>query len=406
MSADTDADEEARRLASALADQLMAEGHLRTPGWRNAFAQVPRHVFVPHAGVLETTAEGSRYTLLSGDAPDQRDRWLRLVYSDTTLITQLAGHPIEEQVRDGVGRGQATSSSTAPSLMAWMLETLDASEGHQVLEIGTGSGYNAALLSHRLGDAHVVSVDIDAHLVSAARERLDRVGHTPELHVGDGREGYPDRAPYDRVIATCSLPYLPPAWVAQTRPGGLILANIAGPLAGAMLLAEVSEGNVAQGRFLPRWAGFMWARPGFTKARDITAHDTSEGRYEVRTPRVDAEALRDRAFAFLAQLYLPQALPYWASDDDGFPITGLITPDGSWAEVSSPGDGVRAPRVEQGGPRRLWDTVETAHTFWDQYGRPDWSAFGVTATFQHQRVWLHSSDSPNTWELPAPGPGS
>jgi protein-L-isoaspartate O-methyltransferase len=78
-----------------------------------------------------------------------------------------------------------------PSLMAQMLEALDVRDEHRVLEIGTGTGYNAALLCHRLGSNNVVSIDIDATLVAVAKNRLAALGHHPTLVVGDGTAGLP-----------------------------------------------------------------------------------------------------------------------------------------------------------------------------------------------------------------------
>ncbi len=109
-----------------------------------------------------------------------------------------------------------------------MLEALDISLGMSVLEIGTGTGYNAALLCHRLGSACVTSVDIDPALVDAARERLAALGYTPRLAARDGSAGYPPGAPYDRVIATVGVHVIPAAWIGQTREGGRILANCTG----------------------------------------------------------------------------------------------------------------------------------------------------------------------------------
>jgi SAM-dependent methyltransferase len=92
----------------------------------------------------------------------------------------------------------STSSSTMPSLMARMLEALDVRDGHRVLEIGTGTGYNAALLCHRLGPRNVVSIDIDPTLVAAARSRLADLGYHPTLVAGDGTTGAVQHGPYDR----------------------------------------------------------------------------------------------------------------------------------------------------------------------------------------------------------------
>jgi len=103
--------------------------------------------------------------------------------------------------------------------MAVMLEALDVTDGVRVLEVGTGTGYNAALLCHRLGDQHVVTVEVDPVLAEQAQQRLAEVGYRPIVHVGDGADGYPPGAPYDRVIVTCALTSLPWKLIEQTRQG-------------------------------------------------------------------------------------------------------------------------------------------------------------------------------------------
>ena len=112
--------------------------------------------------------------------------------------------------------------------MVEMLEALDLRDGHRVLEIGTGTGYNAALLSHRLGGEHVVSIDIDPDLVRTAEQRLKELGHFPTLVTGDGQAGVPDHGPYDRIIATCAVPEIPLAWIEQLAPGGQCLLIFVG----------------------------------------------------------------------------------------------------------------------------------------------------------------------------------
>jgi protein-L-isoaspartate O-methyltransferase len=128
---------------------------------------------------------------------------LELVYSDTTLITAVADYA-ERGVQIPV------SSSSKPDLMVRMLEELDVTDGDRVLEIGTGTGYNAALLCHRLGSQNVFSVDVDPALIAAARSRLARLGYHPTLAAADGAAGIAEHAPYDRIIATCSVPVIPP----------------------------------------------------------------------------------------------------------------------------------------------------------------------------------------------------
>lgn len=79
--------------------------------------------------------------------------------------------------------------------MTRMLEALDIHDGHDVLEIGAGTGYNAALLSHWLGDQHVFAVDIEPTLIRLARERLARIGYHPTLASANGANGLPEHAP-------------------------------------------------------------------------------------------------------------------------------------------------------------------------------------------------------------------
>lgn len=102
-----------------------------------------------------------------------------------------------------------SSSCSQPSLVVAMLDALDVREGHRVLEIGTGTGagWNAALLSERVGDSgHVVSIEVDA---DTAHGSLARAGYRPLVVTGDGAEGYQCDALYDRLICTASVRKIP-----------------------------------------------------------------------------------------------------------------------------------------------------------------------------------------------------
>lgn len=231
----------AARERRALVREIEAYGELTDPAWRAAFAEVPRHLFVPYYYVAGPTGYER---LWSGDPdPERRDRWLRGAYRDTALATR---------VRDG----ELVSSASQPSLMALMLEALDVRDGHDVLEIGAGTGYHAALLCHRLGDRHVTTVDLDEEIAESARAHLAAVGHRPAVLTADGARGCPDRAPFDRIVATCALPSLPYAWLPQCRPGALVLA----PLSTGLLLLRVRDAAHAEGRFLNTPAYFVGLR--------------------------------------------------------------------------------------------------------------------------------------------------
>ena len=124
--------------------------------------------------------------------------------------------------------GSVLSSSSQPSMMAIMLRQLDLKSGQNVLEIGTGTGYNAALLQQLVGDeGHVTTVEIDAPLAELARANLQRVAMGSVLVVeGDGANGYAPRANYDRMMATAGIWDVPPTWVRQLKPDGLIVAPL------------------------------------------------------------------------------------------------------------------------------------------------------------------------------------
>ncbi|MGH8571260.1 MAG: methyltransferase domain-containing protein, partial [Gammaproteobacteria bacterium] len=193
--------------------------------------------------------------LLSID-PQRRGEWLAAVYSDRTLLTKVVLVPLSRTLRPG-RYPILTSSATLPSLVLRMLETLGVHDGYRVLEVGTGSGYNAALLCERLGSEYVTSVDIDPELVDLARERLAANGYTPTLATADGAGGYPPGAPYDRIIATCSVPAIPPSWLAQAGPSAVILADVRGKIGGTVARLTVDRDGVATGRFLPLGTSFM-----------------------------------------------------------------------------------------------------------------------------------------------------
>ena len=136
--------------------------------------------------------------------------------------------------------------------MAVMLEALEVQSGLRLLEIGTGTGYNAALLAHLAGNpAQVVTIDIDPALVDLARERIERaVGPGMTIVTGNGRRGVPEYGPYDRIIATASAFPVPPAWVEQLAPNGRLVLDLRGQIGGGlMLITKQPDGN-GSGHFL------------------------------------------------------------------------------------------------------------------------------------------------------------
>jgi methyltransferase of ATP-grasp peptide maturase system len=385
-------DDRLRQLADdlnrALIEQLVAIGKLTTPAWRAAFEAVPRHLFAPRF-TLPMNMGGHT---LDGTVPGQREDWLRAVYHNEALLTDFDEHDI------------ATTSCSAPTVVATTLESSQASEGDTVLEIGTGTGWTAGLLAHRLGSDAVTSVDINARCVAEARQRLDHIGLTPTLAAADGYLGYPARAPYNRIIATTSLRKVPPAWLDQTRPGGTILTDLRGDFAGNLALVTVDADTSAHGRFLPETVNFMPLRSTeqpFQELPELSARAVNEPG-DHRTTGLDPAVLRDRAFAFLAQLAMPgtQAGHVRVKDSQTRgPMYFCLTERHSraWARVETDTNTDRA--VTQGGNRRMWDELEVAHDLWKRLGQPRPENFTITITPDGDQL-VNVPGAERSWSLP------
>lgn len=203
--ADVDADR-ARSGRVGMVERLLAAGTIRTDSVADAMTAIPRHRFIA-------------------------DSTIDAAYADDAVIVK----------RDHAGT--AISSASQPTMVAAMLELCQLEPGHRVLEIGTGTGYNAALLAHLVGpDGLVVSIELEADLAEAARGRLDHLAGEPgppagdlagglaEIVVvtGDAVVGHDTNVPYDRVIATTGAPGIAPAWIGQLCVGGRLVVPVVG----------------------------------------------------------------------------------------------------------------------------------------------------------------------------------
>ncbi|MEV7289657.1 methyltransferase domain-containing protein [Streptomyces sp. NPDC093252] len=379
----------ARPHMAVLSEALAQAGAIRTKPWAAAFAALPRHLFVPRWYEQETDARGiavwrERH---SGDADA-----LAAAYRDVTLVTAL-DPDTAQQVDATAWTGVATSSSTQPSLMAGMLEDLVVEDGHRVLEIGTGTGYNAALLSHRLGGHLVHSVDVDPALTSAAQEHLAAAGYAPQLVPGDGLLGYPTGGPFDRIIATCSVPAVPDAWVRQLRPGGVLVADLALGIKGG-IVRLTRRGDEVRGLFTENAGRFMPAR---AQAATYPAPVRSERAPTAgtRPTRLTAAEIRSEyPLRLVLSFNLPDTkLVYHRDDNDALSLQ-LQDGGGSWARVPLAGD---TATVTFGGSTDLWKRAEDAHTWWCEAGQPDQSRFGYAVTAGGAYAWYLPDDT--MWTL-------
>ncbi len=175
-------------LQEALIEKLKESGSLTETAVEAAFRAIPRHLFLPEVN-------------------------LERVYSDDAIATKF-----DE-------KGRAISSSSQPAIMAIMLEQLDLRPGHRVLEVGAGTGYNAALMGYLVGEnGRITTLDIDQDIVEAAQTHLEAAGcHNVTAVCGDGMNGYAAHAPYDRIILTVGGWEIAPAWMEQLAENGRIV---------------------------------------------------------------------------------------------------------------------------------------------------------------------------------------
>jgi methyltransferase of ATP-grasp peptide maturase system len=367
---------------------------LHDPAWIQAFTDVPRERFVPYF----FTSDSDGWHLV--ESPDPA--WLAGIYSAEPLTTQLDG---DDSKTDAARRGEPidgvpTSSSSSPELMAPMLEALDVHDEYQVLEVGTGTGYNAALLCHRLGAECVTSIDVDTQLVRRAGHRLHGLGYAPHLEVRDGTGGYPGRAPFDRIIATVGFPRIPTAWLAQTKPGGSILCPLDLNGSGGLLARLTVEGPTrVSGHFLPTYGDFMSLRANQSRITDVmqrASQQPSESRVtelpvttaiDSRSPFEFYMALRTGGVAVLE--FLPEG--------DRHEEVWLVGVRGEWVCHTTDDHG---NHVVSQSPGNLWDRIEIVYTEWQQLNQPGRDRFGLTVKQGVHTIWLDSPVSDHRWLLP------
>jgi protein-L-isoaspartate(D-aspartate) O-methyltransferase len=390
--------------ASTPVEELAAAGYLPDIRWREAMSGVPRSHFIPDT-IWINDADGRLSPVNRGDP-----RWAAGVDADEPVVTQVDdGTPAE---RDGRGR-IATSSASQPRMVARMLCELGAEPGHRVLEIGTATGYNCALLCHGLGDEAVASVEIDAELAAAARDNLRTLGYAPNLVVGDGTLGHPAGAPYDRVLSTVAAKRVPGAWVAQLRPGGVIVTPWGSDFGGHWLLRlEADASGRAHGRIVGE-AAFMWLRDQRSHTGTWSDHIDFDAPLRAAATALDPRVVIAEEGGGLAvalgtlvpDLYRVVA---WERDargrraPSGACTVWVYDARGSWAAVDYAPDTAAFP-VGAHGPRHLWGEVEAAFTAWEAAGRPDRDRLGITVTAEGtQHMWVDGPDQ----RLPREGGGA
>ncbi|MEO9030228.1 MAG: methyltransferase domain-containing protein [Ktedonobacteraceae bacterium] len=277
---------ETERLVNTIEQQL---GRTLAPNVRNAFLQVPRHLFVAHY----YRQQGNRlvWDHITAPAPGE-------ISCDEALVTKIdaQGHPI--------------SSSSQPSVMARQLELLDLHPGLSVLEIGTGTGYNAALMGALVSSTgQIISIDIDQEHITTASQHVDAVGVTNVLAaVGDGFQGYQEYAPYNRLLATCSVRALPRSWAAQLAPDGILLVNLRLNLSSVFLLLKKVTSTTFEGRLFDLNAAYMemHGSAGLPQSLQVDwDYYDAQPHYEIQLPANLTKLLTCPAYSVLLECLLP-----------------------------------------------------------------------------------------------------
>lgn len=331
--------------------------------WRGPVAAVPRHLLVPRWFAYGPFA---RQVV---DGPTNEEAWAKAAYRDRTLVTQIGPLHADHAQPGDQPAGRPTSSSTLPSLTLGLFRHALINDGMDVLDVGTGSGYGAALLAERLGDQHVTSIDVDPYLSEAATLRLNAIGLHPTVATVDATGDLPGN--YDRIVATVAVRPIPTTWLTALRPGGRLVTTIADT--GLLLTADKTPEGGATGRIEWDRAAFMRTRSGadyppslspfLEQVRDKAGDLISISSYPV-VQVVEGWEL----WSTLSVLH-PGVEHHYEESGEGRDVVRtafMLHADGSWARATSRGD--QLPEVHQGGPRRLWDLLDDVRLTWLREG--------------------------------------
>ena len=199
---------EYKKRKEEMVEILKREKYIKTENVRKAFLSVERENFVP-------------------------ENYKKFAYVDYPLP---------------IGGGQTIS---APSMIATMLEVAELKRGVRVLEIGSGSGYNAALIAEIVGDKNIITIERIGRIAEFAEKNLINSGHKVKVVCRDGSFGFEEEAPYDRIIATAAVPQIPPPWEEQVKENGIIVAPVGSKFFQYLVRAEKKNGKTKEKKICP-----------------------------------------------------------------------------------------------------------------------------------------------------------
>ena len=255
--------QEIHPLQKQLVETLKAEGFLQSEAVEQTLLSVPRHKFLPHLSLEEA-------------------------YKNENIPTKYSDE------------GEVISSASHPGVVVEILERLKLTAGQKVLEIGAGTGFNAALIANLVGNSgKVVSLDFDEDIVEQAKVNLDTVGlKNVDVYQADGHYGFEASAPYDRIVMSTSSSDVYPAWFSQLEEGGLLgLAVRFFPGAGTFVIFEKKADH---------FESCSGARADFMPMRGAANRSVSgEGEILLRE-RIEAGKAFDKILIYIAGTTAPK----------------------------------------------------------------------------------------------------
>lgn len=353
-------------------ERMQANGAIRDTSVANAFRDVPRELFI--SSFYERSG---REWIRHVEADMNAETWLSSIYTDSSLITR-------------VEQNRPVSSSSMPSIMAHMLEALDVSAGCSVMEIGTGTGYNAALLAYLTGNpARVTTIDIDVELIEQATTAIRKIaGPGMTILAGDGRIGCAAHAPYDRIIVTASAASIAPCWYEQLAPEGRLVMPLSGHLnaSGFLVLIKAKDNKSACGIFRQPPLSFM----PLTGEIDALAYFRSVSRKVQQEWTLEAEhpvasALLDDAFRWFLQWRVTGIAGIQGPTREGIMVLNFIDQQRETRlQIRQQEKGLW--HVQQQGIGTLWNDIQAACEEWLLAGEPEQEAYSVE--MNEHGAWL------------------
>jgi len=345
----------------------------QTLDWAEVMARVPRERFIPDI-IWRHDRTRAGNDLVPVDRRTDPATWAALVAAEGPVITQVDnGHP----AADGTGF-EVTSSCSDRVVVREMLELLAPEPGSRVLEIGTGTGWNAALLA--AAGTVVTTIEIDPEVAAQARTRL-----SPEVTVRTGDAATAALGEADHLVATVGVREVPPSWVASTRVGGRLVVPLTNPWypPGLAVLERTNHGTATG--YLAGPANFMSLRGeavSRTRASDLAPLHTGT----TDTHPYHLTGVRDAAVAIGQRTSGVSFV--WRSPDDSSDGVLWLYSEQSWATIDTTNGSPY--EVEQAGPRQLVDEVLSAYQWWREHGEPLVSDWQVTVTSTGQTITLRS----------------